>query len=288
MKSIALLVAICFLLFIAEVSFAQGPGKGKRSGKRVQSQGQQSQGQQGESQQGSQAKDRAGRRGKGSRRAKGRRGGERPDMDRIFGYLDQNQDGAIEEDEAHERMKKRFANIDTNSDNRITKAELKTAFANRQGHRGGAGGKGKGKGGKGQRGEGGANGKSANGKGANGKGSKGKRKGKADGKTDRASDGGARGRRGQMMADPAKIFSSMDKNTDGEISRDEAPDRMKQRFDRLDADQSGRVSMDEFKTAIERMKARGKGGAAGRNKADAGKNKKAQKPKRPPMPAAGV
>jgi len=282
MKSITFLIAVCFSLFFADLGCAQGPGKGKRSGERFQGQKQNS-----ESQPGERAQGRRGRRGQGMQQRQGQRGGSR-NMERFFGRLDRNQDGSIGLDEAPERMKGRFANIDSNSDNKITREELQAAFANMQGGRGGAGGKGM----KGQRGEKGGKGNRNNGEGNKGagKGAKGKsgKADKAEGNAKQGRAGGGKGRRGQMKGDPAKFFSFMDKDADGQISQNEATDRMKQNFNRLDSDQSGGISMEEFKTAIERMKAGGKGGAAGRNKADAGKNKKAQMPKRPPMESKGT
>ncbi len=92
--------------------------------------------------------------------------------------------------------------------------------------------------------------------------------------------------RGQMM-DPAKMIQKADANKDGVISLDEAPERMKKNFDRMDADASGTVTADELKAAFEKMKRKG-GGAAGRNRSANPEDKLPKQPKRPPMADKGA
>lgn len=46
--------------------------------------------------------------------------------------------------------------------------------------------------------------------------------------------------------DPATIITRLDKDGDGLISKEEAPDRMKERFDSMDTDKDGKLSKEEF------------------------------------------
>ena len=91
--------------------------------------------------------------------------------------------------------------------------------------------------------------------------------------------------------DPEKMLQFMDKNKDGVIGLDEAPERMKSRFDRLDADGSGTISSQELKSAFEKMGQGGKGQGGkqvGRNKSANPDATKPVKPKRPPMADDGT
>ena len=58
--------------------------------------------------------------------------------------------------------------------------------------------------------------------------------------------------------DPAKLLEQNDKNKDGFIDRDEAPDNLKNRFDQIDANKDGKLS----KAELEKM-AQAKGGRPG-------------------------
>lgn len=49
--------------------------------------------------------------------------------------------------------------------------------------------------------------------------------------------------------DPAAIFARLDKDGDGEVSKEEAPDQLKGRFDDIDADKNGKISKEEFSKA---------------------------------------
>lgn len=72
-------------------------------------------------------------------------------------------------------------------------------------------------------------------------------------------EGGPGGPRGAF--DPEEFFNRMDKDGDGAISKEEAPERMKERFDDIDTDKDGKLSKDELKTHREkRMGGRGPGG----------------------------
>ncbi len=83
-------------------------------------------------------------------------GGRGPSMD----FLDKDKDGKISKEEAPDRMKERFAQIDTNADGYVDKAEMEKLIARFRE----MGGKGKGKGDKGK----GDKGKGKGGKGAGG------------------------------------------------------------------------------------------------------------------------
>ena len=192
-----------------------------------------------------------GQRGEGE--APGRRRGGPQMMEMIFSRFDADKNGSISTEEAPRRMKQRFDKLDANGDKSISREELQSAFANM---RGGERGKGKGQLGRADKGK---------------KGAKGQK--------------GGKGQMGRGQMDFSKLLETADKNKDGAISLDEAPERMKRGFDRIDADSSGTISEEELKSAMSKMRQRG--GAKGRNKADEGKNKAPQKPKRPPMDDQG-
>jgi Ca2+-binding EF-hand superfamily protein len=66
---------------------------------------------------------------------------------------------------------------------------------------------------------------------------------------------------GGNRPDPAARIKELDKNGDGKLSKDEvADDRMAARFDMIDADADGLVTLDEMKAASARFRA---GGGAG-------------------------
>lgn len=70
------------------------------------------------------------------------------------------------------------------------------------------------------------------------------------------------------------LFTEMDKDGNGTISKEEAPERMQQKFAELDANADGQLDKSELQAVIEKMKqGRGKGGDEA--------NKKGQRPKRP-------
>lgn len=257
-----------------EAAGQRGQGKGRRGGRRGMQQGQQ--GQQGQGQGKGQ-----GRRGKGQQgQGQGRRGGAQM-MEFLFKRFDKNQDGKISQSEAPDRMKERFGNLDTNSDKSVSKEELQAAFEKMSGQ---GGGRGKGKG-EGQNGAGKGKGKNGAGKGQGKNGA-----GKGEGKKG-AGKGQRQGQRGGMM-DPEKMLQFMDKNKDGVIALDEAPEKMKSRFDRLDADGSGTITSEELTSAFEKMQKGGKGGKdgkqIGRNKSANPEATKPVKPKRPPMADGGA
>jgi collagen type III alpha len=59
-----------------------------------------------------------------------------------------------------------------------------------------------------------------------------------------------------MQFTPAAMLERMDANKDGKISKEEAPERMREGFDRLDTNGDGFVDADELKTLAERFQQR--------------------------------
>jgi Ca2+-binding EF-hand superfamily protein len=51
----------------------------------------------------------------------------------------------------------------------------------------------------------------------------------------------------------SELFARMDRNSDGKISKEEAPERMKAMFDRLDKDGDGFLTAEEMRAAAERL-----------------------------------
>lgn len=60
--------------------------------------------------------------------------------------------------------------------------------------------------------------------------------------------------------DPSALFKSRDTDGDGKISREEAPERMAENFDRLDADGDGGITLQEFQKAMANRPPGGGGG----------------------------
>ncbi len=71
---------------------------------------------------------------------------------------------------------------------------------------------------------------------------------------------GRRPGQGVQGASPAErltaLIKCMDKNGDGVISKDEAPERMKDRFDRLDANGDGNIDKSELENAAQKLMGR--------------------------------
>ena len=204
------------------------------------------------------------------RRAEGQDRGQR--LGKLLSRFDADKNGTLSAEEAPERMKQYFAVLDANSDGQVTAEELQSLQGLRGRGQGDGAGRGKGQGrgqGKGARGLGGEKGGRGLGgeKGARGPGG----------------EKGARGQGGQRSIDPATLIARFDTDKDGQVSSQEAPERMKSRFAKLDANSDGFVTVAEFQAALDK---RGSKGAKGRNKGDSEGSKKAQRPKRPPMEAS--
>ena len=162
---------------------------------------------------------RGGEGGGGARGGGGRRGG--------FDWMqyDKDGDGKIAKDEAPEQMQRFFDRVDGNSDGALDSSEIE-AMTNRSRSRGGGGGQGGGGGGRG--GEGGGRGGEGGG-----------------------SQGAGGGQRRSLM--------TYDSDGDGKVSKDEAPERMRDFFDRMDPNGDGFIDASE----IESMRSRFGGGQGG-------------------------
>ena len=88
----------------------------------------------------------------------------------------------------------------------------------------------------------------------------------------RRGEGGGRGGRGNM-------FQRFDANSDGKLSKDEIPERMRGRLEPLDTDKDGAISQEEFRSGSGRMfGGRGRGGRRGNPREG-----RPDRPQRPPL-----
>ena len=140
--------------------------------------------------------------------------------------MDKDSDGKVSKDEAPERMKDTFDGYDTNSDGFLDTAELDkmvAAFKNRGGQ------------------------KSTGGKKKSAEGDGGKKKAAGAG-------GGFTG---------ASFLRSLDKDSDGKVSKEEAPARMKDSFDQNDTNSDGFLDEAELDKVAEAIRARFRDAGAG-------------------------
>ena len=75
---------------------------------------------------------------------------------------------------------------------------------------------------------------------------------------------GAAGSAMAQMPSPETIFKAWDKNADGFVTKDEwvAAGRKEARFALVDTDSDGKITVEELKTAMSKMKARPQQGGA--------------------------
>ncbi len=66
------------------------------------------------------------------------------------------------------------------------------------------------------------------------------------------------------FGDPAARILSFDADGDGRVTRDELPERMRQRFDRMDDNGDGAIDAGEAQVAAKRMRRSREGGPPGR------------------------
>ncbi len=143
-----------------------------------------------------------------------------------FASMDTNRDGAITAQEAGERWGF-VGRADANNDGRVTLDELAQAAP----RRGGPGGHG-------------------------GHGWHGRGHGGPEGPEGRGGQDGAEGPRGGRHGfDPARMVSRFDRNGDGRLQRDEVPPRMAERFDTVDTNRDGAVTVEEFQAAMAQRRA---------------------------------
>ena len=70
--------------------------------------------------------------------------------------------------------------------------------------------------------------------------------------------------RGPGGFDLAARIMSFDADDDGRVTRDEMPERMRQRFDRMDENGDGAIDAGEAQAGAERMRHLREGGSPGR------------------------
>jgi Ca2+-binding EF-hand superfamily protein len=201
----------------------------------------------------------------------------------IFARLDADSNGKIEKDEIPERMKENLARVDTNSDGAIDLAEFeKVAYGGGRRPEGDPAG-----GPEGRPGQGPVPGGpvlralDANGDGeisaseiADATKALAKLDKNGDGKLTRDEIGPPPGMRpdrpgegtpaarpgaggGAMVEQLLSRLKDADKNGDKKISKDEAPDRLKENFDRIDSNSDGQLDESELKGMLERLRQAG-------------------------------
>ncbi len=155
----------------------------------------------------------------------------------FFKQLDKDGDGKISKDEAPERMKENFDRLDANGDGFIVIEEFQRVM--------GA-----------MRGQGGEGGRKPEGDAASRPGGEGRPRDGADGRPRDGADG-----RPRDGAGLAARFKELDKDGDGKISKEEAPERMRDNFDRIDSNSDGFIDMEEMQKAMGAGRGRGGDGA---------------------------
>jgi Ca2+-binding EF-hand superfamily protein len=195
---------------------------------------------------------------RGKRKGDAEKRRRRPSPEMLIERFDTDGDGSLAVTELPERMQKRFEKVDINGDGFVSADELTTAFESRQGN-GERNGEGKGK--------------------AKGKG-KGKEKDERGGLDKRERGDGEKGKRSM---DPTKLLQRMDKDGDEKISLEEAPDRFKKNFSKMDANADGFVELAELKTAMETMRQKRGEKSQSKGKRNRGDGQKPIEPKLPPV-----
>ena len=160
----------------------------------------------------------------------GRRGGGFDLM-----QYDSNSDGKVSKDEAPERMREFFDRMDPNSDGFIDAkeiADMRRRFGG--GRRGGGGG-----------------------------GRRGQREEAAESGSEEATESGSEEAAGGGQSRRQFNLMDYDKDGDGKVSKDEAPERMRSFFDRMDPNSDGFIDAKEIEDMTKRFRAGGAGGAGG-------------------------
>ncbi len=207
---------------------------------------------------------------------RGREGGERGPMPQgvrppLMDELDENQDGRLSQEEFAKAASK-FAALDQNQDGSLDPRELlgPPPFAREGGRDMGPEGRPRGEGdrprpdgeGRGPRPEGDRPAARGEGDRPRGEGDRPRPEGDrprpdGEGRGPRP-DGASAGTGGRFNAD--EFWKQLDKNGDGGISKEEAPERMKENFDRIDSNKDGKIDREEGRKAMERGREAGAGG----------------------------
>lgn len=185
-------------------------------------------------------------------------GQQRGDFMQMFQRLDKNGDKQLTADEIPDRMKQRISRMDLDGDGTIDAEEVQKIAKRMQGrNKGKSQGKSKSKG-KGKRGEM-QSGQDSQKKSA-------KRK-KNDSKKGRVGKGSGDAVSTEQFIRGFK--KRMDKNGDGKITQDEAPDRLKNNWERADKNGNGQLDEDEIKqiaAMAQRLRGAGKGKQSAKGK----------------------
>ena len=72
-------------------------------------------------------------------------------------------------------------------------------------------------------------------------------------RTARGEPGGGWAERSGLDRDPATIFARLDKDSDGKLAGDEIGQRLRGHLERLDADENGAMTLDEFQLGMQTM-----------------------------------
>lgn len=180
-------------------------------------------------------------------------------MEQMLKRLDKNGDSQLTADEIPDRLKQRMSRIDLDNNGVIDQQELrKVAQRMSNGQKGSSQAKSK---------------RRRKGSGNKGQSNQPSGKGKPQGKDRDASPD-------QMIQG---MMKRMDKNGDGVITKDEAPERMQRGWERIDQNGNGQVDAGELKQIAAMMQRRGSGKSKSKGKGPDSDQKKGGgvKPKRP-------
>ena len=185
-------------------------------------------------------------------------------IEQMMKRLDKNGDSQLTADEIPDRMKQRLSRIDLDKNGVIDQAELKkVAQRMKQGQSGSSQARNK---------------RRQKGSGKTGQGDPQKGKGKGKG----SSKGKGRDASPDQMVQG--LTKRLDKNGDGVITKDEAPERMQRNWDRADQNGNGKLDPAELKRVAAMMQRQGGGGKSkskGKGRDSDQKKGGGVKPKRP-------